>query len=481
MSRDTLAKLQAGELRCAEVIDALIEAAEDDATNAFVSLADPADLRERARAADQARQDGDARPLEGWPVAIKDNICTRQLPTTAGSKMLDDFESPYEATAVQRLRDAGAIIVGKTNLDEFGMGSSSETSHVGPVRNPADPKRVAGGSSGGSAAAVAADLAVAALGSDTGGSVRQPASHCGVVGLKPTYGRVSRHGLIAYASSLDQIGPMAPTVEGCARLFEAIAGHDDRDATSLAVEPAGPGCADVVHEGVEGMTVGLPEEYLDEASRLDPQVRSRVESAIDALEDAGAKTTAVSLPHTEYAVATYYLIATAEASSNLARYDGVRFGHRAEDVDDLAELYRKSRAEGFGDEVKRRIILGTYVLSAGYYEAYYEKAQKVRTLIRRDFEQVFEDVDAVVAPVAPTPAWKLGEKRDDPLEMYLEDIFTTSANLAGIPAMSVPSGTTGEGLPVGTQLLGPALSEPVLFRLAQAVFERCDDEATDRG
>lgn len=481
MNRDILKELRAGETSSVEVIDAIIEAAEDDAFNAFVSLADPSELREQARVADQARQSGEARPLEGWPVAIKDNLCTRDLPTTAGSKMLDGFESPYEATAVQRLRDAGAIIVGKTNLDEFGMGSSSETSHIGPVRNPADPERVAGGSSGGSAAALAADLAAGALGSDTGGSVRQPASHCGVVGLKPTYGRVSRNGLIAYASSLDQIGPMASTVEGCARLFDAIAGHDDRDATSLAVEPAGPGCADVLSKGVEGMTVGLPEEYLDEASRLDPGVRSRVEAAIDALEKAGAETTSVSLPHTEYAVATYYLIATAEASSNLARYDGVRFGRRAEDADDLAELYKKSRAEGFGDEVKRRIILGTYVLSAGYYEAYYEKAQKVRTLIRRDFEQAFEDVDALVAPVAPTPAWKLGEKRDDPLEMYMEDIFTTSANLAGIPAMSVPSGTTDQGLPVGTQLLGSALSEPVLFRLAQKIFEQCNDEAGGRG
>ena len=481
MSRDILKELRAGETSSVEVIDAIIEAAQDDAFNAFVSLADPAKLREEAHRADQARQSGEARPLEGWPVAIKDNICTRDLPTTAGSKILEDFESPYEATAVQRLRDAGAIVVGKTNLDEFGMGSSSETSHIGPVRNPADPDRVAGGSSGGSAAALAAELALGALGSDTGGSVRQPASHCGVVGLKPTYGRVSRHGLIAYASSLDQVGPMAPTVEGCAKLFDAIAGHDDRDATSLAVEPAGPGCADVLSKGVEGMTVGLPEEYLGEASRLDPQVRSRVDAAIDALEEAGAETTSVSLPHTEYAVATYYLIATAEASSNLARYDGVRFGRRAEDADDLAELYKKSRAEGFGDEVKRRIILGTYVLSAGYYEAYYEKAQKVRTLIRRDFESAFEEVDALVAPVAPTPAWTLGEKRDDPLEMYLEDIFTTSANLAGIPAMSVPSGTTDQGLPVGTQLLGPALSEPVLFRLAEQIFERCNDEASGRG
>jgi aspartyl-tRNA(Asn)/glutamyl-tRNA(Gln) amidotransferase subunit A len=416
--------------------------------NTFVSIREREDLLERAAEIDEQLEAGEpVGPLAGIPVAIKDNICTRDLGTTAGSAMLEDFESPYEATVVERLREAGAVIVGKTNLDEFAMGSSNETSHFGPVHNPRDPERSPGGSSGGSAAAVAADECVAALGSDTGGSVRQPASHCGVVGLKPTYGRVSRHGLVAYASSLDQIGPLTETVEDAAHMLEAIAGHDPEDATS-ADEPV-PRYRRAVDEGIDELTLGVPEEFFGEAAGLDDEVAECVRSAIDELDEAGAEIVDVSLPHTEYAVAAYYLVATAEASSNLARYDGVRYGHRAEDADDLIEMYENSRAEGFGREVKRRIMLGTYVLSTGYYDQYYDKAQRVRTLIRRDFESVFEEVDALVGPTTPTPAFELGDTLDDPLQMYLQDVYTTSCNLAGLPGLSVPCGETPENLPVG--------------------------------
>ncbi len=465
---ELLAAYEAGEATAqdavGEVLDA-IEAAAD--LNAFITVGERDALLEKARAVDQARQNGDdLGPLAGVPVAIKDNICVRGGPTTAASRMLAEFDSPYDATVVEKLEAAGAIVVGKTNLDEFAMGSSNETSHFGAAKNPHDPERVPGGSSGGSAVAVAANLCQAALGSDTGGSIRQPASHCGVVGVKPTYGRVSRFGLIAFASSLDQIGPMTRSVDDAARMLEVICGFDARDATSARREV--PALREAVGAGVEGLKIGIPKEYFDAEVGMDEQVAERVRAAIDGLADKGAELVEVSLPHTEYAVATYYLIATAEASSNLARYDGTRYGFRA-DGEDLVDMYQKTRAQGFGDEVKRRIMLGTYVLSAGYYDQYYGKAQQVRTLIKADFDEVFEQVDALVAPVAPTPAFHLGEKRDNPLQMYLEDIFTISANLAGLPGMSVPCGATDAGLPVGLQVLAPAFDEETMLRVGAQV------------
>ena len=466
-------QLDEGETTAVEIAEKTYRAiVEGETYNAFISVADRDDLFERAEFIDEHLQNGDeVGPLAGVPIAVKDNICTDTMRTTAGSKMLEDFESPYEATAVKRLREAGALIVGKTNLDEFAMGSSSETSHFGPVRNPHDPERSPGGSSGGSAAAVASDQCVAALGSDTGGSVRQPASHCGVVGLKPTYGRVSRHGLIAYASSLDQIGPMADTVEDAARMLEAIAGQDPEDATSA--DESVPRLHRAVDESIEGMTLGLPEEYFGDDTGLDDEVARCVRAAIDELEAAGAEVVDVSLPHTEHAVAAYYLIATAEASSNLARYDGVRYGHRPDEADELIEMYEQSRAEGFGRQVKRRIMLGTYVLSAGYYEEYYDKAQRVRTLIGRDFDRAFDEVDAIVGPTTPTPAFELGDKIDDPVQMYLQDIYTTACNLAGLPGLSVPCGETDDGLPVGLQIMAPAFKEEQLFRVGGTTEERC--------
>ncbi len=463
--RDGLAE---GEFTAVEVVESYLGAIrEGDEYNAYLTVREADEVIAEAEAIDERREAGDpVGPLAGVPVAIKDNICTTETPTTAGSRMLEGFESPYRATVVERLREAGAVVLGKTNLDEFGMGSSTETSHAGPTRNPVDPERTPGGSSGGSAAAVAADLCAGALGSDTGGSIRQPAAHCGVVGVKPTYGRVSRHGLIAYASSLDQIGPLAGSVEDAAHLLEAIAGHDPRDATSVD-EPV-PVYPHELEGGIEGMRVGVPGEFFEAEVGLDEEVVDRVEAAIGRLGEAGAEIVEVSLPHTDYAVAAYYLVATAEASSNLARYDGVRYGHRAE-ADDLVEMYEKSRAEGFGEEVKRRIMLGTYVLSAGYYEAYYRKAQKVRTLIRRDFERAFQQADVIAAPTTPTPAFRLGEKADDPLEMYLQDVYTTSCNLAGLPGASVPCGTTSEDLPVGLQVMAPAFEEATMLRAARVV------------
>ncbi|MFB6372931.1 MAG: Asp-tRNA(Asn)/Glu-tRNA(Gln) amidotransferase subunit GatA [Bradymonadaceae bacterium] len=469
----TIAELRDGfadeEFTAVEVVESYIGAIrEGDDYNAYIALRDADELIDEAVAIDERRDAGDpVGPLAGVPIAIKDNICTASTETTAASRMLEDFEPPYEATVVERLDEAGAIVLGKTNLDEFAMGSSNETSHFGPAKNPADPERTPGGSSGGSAAAVAADLCAGALGSDTGGSIRQPAAHSGVVGLKPTYGRVSRYGLIAFASSLDQIGPIAKTTEDAALILEAIAGHDRRDATS--VDRSVPVYHNELEDGVEGLRVGVPEEYFDAEVAVDEAVVERVTSAIDDLEEAGAEIVDVSLPHTEYAVATYYLIATAEASSNLARYDGVRYGHRAQEVDELVEMYEKTRAEGFGDEVKRRIMLGTYVLSAGYYEDYYQKAQKVRTLIRRDFEEAFDEVDVLAAPTTPTPAFELGEKIDDPLQLYLQDVYTTSCNIAGLPGISVPCGRTDEDLPVGLQLMAPTFDESTLVRAARAV------------
>jgi aspartyl-tRNA(Asn)/glutamyl-tRNA(Gln) amidotransferase subunit A len=405
--------------------------------------------------------------LDGIPVVLKHNIVQTGEAATCASRILENFVSPYDATIVEKLRAAGAVVVGRSNMDEFAMGSSTESSIYGPSHNPWDPSRSCGGSSGGSAGAVAAGIAPIALGSDTGGSIRQPASFCGVVGFKPSYGRVSRYGLIAFASSLDQIGPFARRVSDCAVLFEKIAGHDERDSTSLP-QPA-PRVRERLDGDVSGMTIGLPKEYFVEAG-VEPGVLSRVREAIAVLEGAGAKFVEVSLPHTAHTIATYYLIATAEASSNLARYDGIRYGRRAKDVVDLHDLYRRSRSEGFGPEVKRRILLGTYVLSAGYYDAYYGKAQRVRTLIRRDFEQAFAGCDVILTPTAPETAFRLGEKSGDPLAMYLSDVYTVSANLAGLPGLSLPCGLSN-GLPVGLQLLGKPLDELSILRVGDA-FER---------
>ncbi len=404
-------------------------------------------------------------PLGGVPLAIKDVMATRGVRTTAGSKVLSNFVPAYDCTAVARLEAAGAVVLGKTNCDEFAMGSSNENSAYAPVRNPRDPSRVPGGSSGGSAAAVAASLAVAALGSDTGGSIRQPASFCGVVGLMPTYGRVSRYGLIAFASSLDHVGPITKTVKDAALLLRVIAGRDPMDPTSA--EAPVPDYAQEIGRPVKELRLGVPREYFGEG--LDPEVRAAVEAAIQTLADrCGCAIVPISLPHTEYAIPTYYLIATAEASSNLARYDGVRYGFRSPEAGTLAEMYRRTRDQGFGPEVKRRIMLGTYALSAGYYDAYYLKAQKVRTLLARDFEQAFAKVDAIVTPTSPTPAFKLGEKVDDPLAMYLADIFTVVADLVGIPGISVPCGETRDGLPIGLQVLGKHFDEGTILRLAHA-------------
>ncbi len=407
-------------------------------------------------------------PLGGIPIAIKDNINVLGQPCTCGSKFLENFISPYDATVIRKLRAAGAIPFGRMNQDEFAMGSSTENSALGITRNPHDPTRIPGGSSGGSAAAVADLTAVAALGSDTGGSIRQPASHCGVVGLKPSYGRVSRYGLVAFASSLDQIGPLTQSVEDAALILQAIAGPDPLDSTCL--DAPVPDYLRTLHVGVQGLKLGIPKEYFGEG--IHPGVRKNVEAAIQSLAAQGAEIVEISLPHTEHAVATYYVIAPAEASSNLSRFDGIRYGHRAANPADILDLYKKSREQGFGPEVKRRIILGTYVLSSGYYDAYYSRAQKVRTLVRRDFEHAFEKVDAILSPVAPTPARKLGAAGADPLQEYLSDIFTIAANLAGLPAISIPCGTTdfdgGKNLPVGLQIIAPHLAEAKLLQIAKA-------------
>jgi aspartyl-tRNA(Asn)/glutamyl-tRNA(Gln) amidotransferase subunit A len=403
-------------------------------------------------------------PLGGVPVGIKDVMVTAGVRTTAGSKVLGNYIPPYDCTAVARLEAAGAIVLGKMNCDEFAMGSSNENSAWHPVRNPRDLSRVPGGSSGGSAAAVAADMAVFTLGSDTGGSIRQPAAFCGVVGLMPTYGRVSRYGLIAFASSLDHIGPLTKTVKDAAIVLQVIAGRDPMDSTSADVPV--PDYVAEMEKPVRGLKIGVAKEYFGEG--LDAEVRGAVEAAIQKLAQLGCEIVPVSLPHTKYAIPTYYIIATAEASSNLARYDGVRYGHRAKGVRTLSEMYRRSRDQGFGTEVKRRIMLGTYALSAGYYDAYYLKAQKVRTLLAQDFEEAFKKVDAIVTPTSPSPAFKLGEKVDDPLAMYLADIYTVTADLAGIPGISIPCGETKEKLPIGVQILGKHFDEATVLRVAHA-------------
>src|ERR1700690_3097217 len=437
---------------------------EDPEIGSFLSLCEER-ARRQAGLIDQMSAEGKPLPpLAGIPVAIKDVMVTSGVRTTAGSKILDNFIPPYDCTAVARLEAAGAGILGKLNCDEFAMGSSTENSAYYPVHNPRDKSRVPGGSSGGSAAAVAAEMAVATLGSDTGGSLRQPASFCGVVGLKPTYGRVSRYGLIAFASSLDHIGPFAKTVKDVALMLRTIAGRDPMDSTSADVPV--PDYVAELEKPVRGLKLGVAKEYFGDG--LDDEVRHAVESAIDKLKSLGCEVVPISLPHTPYAIPTYYLIATAEASANLARYDGVRYSARAAGVKSLPEMYRRSRDEGFGAEVKRRIMLGTYALSAGYYDAYYLKAQKVRTLLTRDFEEAFRKVDAIVTPTSPTAAFRLGEKSNDPLAMYLADIYTVTADLAGIPGISIPCGETKEKLPIGLQILGKHFDEATILRVAQA-------------
>jgi aspartyl-tRNA(Asn)/glutamyl-tRNA(Gln) amidotransferase subunit A len=435
---------------------------EDPEIGAFLTLSEGRAFAQAERIDKMAAAGAPLPPLAGVPVAIKDVMVTRGVRTTAGSKILENFVPPYDCTAVARMEAAGAVVLGKLNCDEFAMGSSTENSAYHPVHNPRDKSRVPGGSSGGSAAAVAAGMAVATLGSDTGGSIRQPASFCGVVGLKPTYGRVSRYGLIAFASSLDHIGPFAKTVKEAALVLRTIAGRDPMDSTSADVPV--PDYVAELEKPFKALKIGVAKEYFGDG--LDPEVRATVEAAIQKLAELGCEVVPVSLPHTEYAIPTYYIVATAEASSNLARYDGVRYGFRAPKSRTLSEMYRRTRDGGFGIEVKRRIMLGTYALSAGYYDAYYLKAQKVRTLLTRDFDEAFKKVDVIAAPTCPTPAFKLGEKVNDPLAMYLADIYTVTANLAGVPGISVPCGENHEKLPIGLQLFARHFDEATLLRVA---------------
>ncbi len=462
-------RLRKRELTAVELTRAALDriAATDDAIHAFLTVTRDEALAAAADA-DAARTHGrTVGPLAGIPVAVKDVIATRGVRTTAASKILQDFVPSYDATVTRRLKEAGAVIVGKVNCDEFAMGSSNENSAYGVTRNPWDLDRVPGGSSGGSAATVAAGQVLAALGTDTGGSIRLPSSYTGIVGMKPTYGRVSRFGVIAYASSLDQVGPMTRDVTDCALLLSVLAGHDSRDSTS--VDRPVPDYAAAIAggaAGARGLRVALPREYFGEG--MQPEVEQAVRSAATTFRDAGAAVRDASLPHTEYAIGCYYILATAEASSNLARYDGIRYGLRAPGATSLLDLYRSSREAGFGPEVKRRIMLGTYVLSSGYYDAYYLKAQKVRTLIRRDFERVFADSDVIVTPVAPTTAFHIGEKTADPLRMYLSDVFMISINLAGLPAIVLPCGVDAAGMPIGLQIVGPPFGEETVLRAARA-------------
>jgi len=431
--------------------------------NAFVWM-------DKERIEKSARDLGGKGPLAGVPVAIKDNICVKDEPTTCGSNVLKGFKPPYDATVIEKLRNAGAVIFGKANMDEFAFGSSCETSCYGPTRNPWDRECIPGGSSGGCAAAVASGLVPMAIGSDTGGSIRQPAALCGVVGLKPTYGMVSRYGLIAFASSLDQIGPITKNVTDCARLLSVISGYDNKDSTSID-RPVKDFTKALVKD-VKGLTLGIPKEYFKKG--IDPEVGSCVKKSIEILKKMGAKTVAISLPHTDYAVSCYYIIAPAEASSNLARYDGVQYGLRGEESNGMIEMYVDTRNKGFGIEAKRRILLGTYSLSSGYYDAYYLKAQKVRTKIKEDFIEAFKACDCIVTPTSPTPAFRLGERLDDPLSMYLSDIFTIPANMSGIPGISVPCGFTKKGLPIGLQVLGKHFGEDTILKVAFAFEQNTD-------
>jgi len=440
-------------------------AAVDPTIHSYLALSRERALSQATKIDEAAKAGNALGPLAGVPIGIKDVLTMTGTPATAGSKILEGYHPPYDATSVAKLEAAGAVLLGKLNCDEFAMGSSNENSAYGPVKNPRALDRVPGGSSGGSAAAVAAGLCVASLGTDTGGSIRQPGAFCGVVGVLPTYGRVSRYGLIAFASSLDRVGPFARSVADSATVLEVLAGPDKFDATASS-KPVANYTAELA-KPVSGLRIGVPEEYFGEG--LNPEIRAAIEKSLEALKAAGCSIHKVSLPHTKYAVPTYYVIATAEASSNLERFDGVRYGHRSADSNTLSAMFRKSRDEGFGPEVKRRILLGTYVLSAGYYDAYYRKAQQVRTLLTRDFLNAFAQVDALVCPVTPTPAFKLGEKTDDPLQMYLEDIYSVAASLAGICGMSVPCGTTKDGLPIGVQILGKHFDEATMFRVGAAI------------
>ncbi len=462
-------RLVRGEIRATTLTEAVLArlTAVEEHLHAYITVTADLALQQAAQADAAFARGKVVSPLQGIPIALKDNLCTQGVRTTCASRILANFVPPYDATVVQRLRQAGAVCVGKTNMDEFAMGSSSENSAFGPTRNPwGHLQYVPGGSSGGSAAAVAADMCIAALGSDTGGSIRLPAALTGVVGLKPTYGRVSRYGLVAFASSLDQIGPLTKDVRDAALLLQVIAGHDPHDSTSGAVPV--PDYTQVLEHGVRGMKLGVPREYF--GAGMDAEVEQAVRTGLETLRGLGAELVEVSLPHTRYAVATYYILANAEASSNLARYDGVRYGVRAEQPVNLLDMYARTRAAGFGAEVKRRIMLGTYVLSAGYYDAYYKKAQQLRTLFRQDFQQAFVHCDVLVAPVAPTAAFRLGERLDDPLQMYLADVFTVPVNLAGLPALSLPCGWTGHDLPIGLQMIAPPFQESALFQVA-AAFE----------
>jgi len=436
----------------------------EDKVKAFISLNKEEAINEAKMWDKKIHEDKKIPPLCGIPIAIKDNICVKNEKTTCGSRILENFSPPYSATVIDRVKNAGCIIIGKTNMDEFAMGSSTENSSFYVTRNPWNPETIPGGSSGGSAASVASGEATLALGSDTGGSIRQPAALCGIVGMKPTYGRVSRYGLVAFASSLDQIGPLTKDVTDCALLLQVISGKDNKDSTSI--DRPVPKYLEYLIPDLQGIKVGLPKEYF--VTGIEKEVKESVLQAAKVLEDLGAKVEETSLPHTEYAVATYYLIATAEASSNLARYDGVKYGYRTKEKTNMIDMYKKTRKEGFGDEVKRRIMLGTYVLSKGYYENYYGKALRVRTLIKRDFEKAFEKFDVLLTPTSPTVAFKIGEKIDDPLKMYLSDIFTISANLAGIPGISIPCGFGQNNLPVGLQILGRPFEEETILRVAYA-------------
>ncbi|PAU72878.1 Asp-tRNA(Asn)/Glu-tRNA(Gln) amidotransferase subunit GatA [Vreelandella alkaliphila] len=463
------AALKSGELSSRELTSHFLQRIEqaDGTLNSFITVTAEQALNQ-AEAADNARAAGKAGKLTGIPFALKDIFCTQGVKTSCGSKMLDNFIAPYNATVVEKLNAAGTISLGKTNMDEFAMGSSNENSYFGAVKNPWDLTAVPGGSSGGSAAAVAAGLVPAAMGTDTGGSIRQPAAFCGITGLKPTYGRVSRYGIIAYASSLDQAGPMAKSAEDCAHLLNVIAGHDVRDSTSVA--RGVPDYTETLNAPLSGLKIGLPKEYFGDG--LDADVEKAVREAVKVYESLGATVREVSLPHTHYAIPAYYVIAPAEASSNLSRYDGVRFGHRCDAPADLIDLYTRSRAEGFGDEVKRRILIGTHTLSEGFFDAYYTKAQKVRRLIRQDFLDAFEDVDVLMGPASPTPAFDLGAKKD-PVSMYLQDIYTIAVNLAGIPGISVPAGFSN-GRPVGLQILGTHFAEAQLLNVAHQ-FQQATD------
>ncbi len=459
-------RISDGETSVRGLVEASVSAAQNlnETLNAFLEI-DRAGALQRADQIDISLANPESvKVLTGVPIAIKDNICVRGLQTSCGSKILENYHPPYNATVVDRLLNAGAVIIGKTNCDEFAMGSSNENSAFGTVKNPWDTSRVPGGSSGGSAAAVAAGIVPVALGSDTGGSVRQPASLSGVVGLKPTYGRNSRYGLVAFASSLDQVGIFGRNVSDVARVLGIVAGRDPHDATTADVPV--PDYVAEINDPAHGVRIGVPRALFAEG--LDEEVQASVEAAIDTYRELGAEVIDIELPHAKYCIAVYYIIATAEASSNLARYDGVRYGFRAEEAHELREMYKRTRDEGFGPEVKRRIMLGTYVLSAGYYDAYYRKAQQVRTLMRDDFHRAFSRCDAIITPTSPTPAFLFGEKVNDPLQMYLSDVYTVTANLVGVPGMNVPCGVSKAGLPIGFQLLGPNWSESLLFRLAHA-------------